>query len=379
MDPHLSSRFVKDQARRLGFVSVGITTPEPPDHLEVYREWIARGRHGEMDYLAAEPALARRSRPKDLLPECESIVVVAAPYSPPSGRQGTARVAAYALGDDYHQVLVERMHALVTALELHLGHPVPHRVYTDTGPILERELAQRAGLGWIGKNTCLIDPQRGSYLLLGEILLGLRLESDAPFIEDRCGSCTRCLEACPTHCILPDRTLDAARCISYLTIETKGEIAFDLRPAIGDWVFGCDVCQEVCPWNVRFARPAEDAALAPRPFLDPPQVGGFLDLDKATYRTSLGRSPLKRAKRRGLVRNAAVAAGNSRNPDYVGALVGLLGDSEPLIRGHAAWGLGEIGGDEARRALEDAARREGEAHVLQEIAAALARLTSPTQ
>lgn len=377
MDPHLSSRFVKDKARRLGFVSVGVTTPEPPDHLDVYRAWVARGHHGEMDYLASERGLARRARPRDLLPECESIVVVAAPYSPCPSSDGTARVAAYALGEDYHQVLVDRMRALVTALEVHVGHPVPHRLYTDTGPILERELAQRAGLGWIGKNTCLIDPQRGSYLLLGEILLGLRLEADAPFIEDRCGSCTRCLEACPTRCILPNRTLDATRCISYLTIETRAEIAPELRPVIGDWVFGCDICQDVCPWNVRFARPADDAALAPRPFLDPAQLSAFLDLDEIGYRTHLGRSPLKRAKRRGLVRNAAVAAGNSRNPEYVGALVGLLGDSDPLVRCHAAWGLGQIGGAEARRALEGAAYRESEPDVLQEIGAALDRASPP--
>ena len=374
MDPNLSSRFVKEQARRLGFVSAGVTTAEPPNHLDVYREWIARGRHGDMDYLAAERALEMRARPKDLLPECESIVVVAAPYSPRLNSGGTARVAAYALGEDYHQVLVDRMRALVTALEGHVGRPVPHRLYTDTGPILERELAQRAGLGWIGKNTCLIDPQRGSYLLLGEILLGLRLEPDAPFVEDRCGSCTRCVEACPTGCILPDRTLDATRCISYLTIETRGGIAPELRPAIGDWVFGCDVCQDVCPWNVRFAGPADDAAFAPRPFLDPAQLGTFLDLDEIGYRTHLGRSPLKRAKRRGLVRNAAVAAGNSRDAEYVGTLAGLMADSEPLVRLHAAWGLGEIGGPEARRALEEAAHREREVGVLQEIAAALARL-----
>ncbi|MGH2605032.1 MAG: tRNA epoxyqueuosine(34) reductase QueG, partial [Anaerolineales bacterium] len=355
------------------------TTPESPDHLDVYREWVARGRHGDMDYLAAERALERRARPKDLLPECESIVVVAAPYSSRPRRDGTARVAAYAVGEDYHQVLVDRMRVLVTALEVHMGHPVPHRLYADTGPILERELAQRAGLGWIGKNTCLIDPQRGSYLLLGEILLGLRLVADQPFVEDRCGSCTRCLEACPTHCILPDRTLDATRCISYLTIETRGEIEPELRPAIGDWVFGCDICQDVCPWNLRFARPADDAAFAPRPFLDPAQLTAFLDLDEEGYRTHLGRSPLKRAKRRGLLRNAAVTAGNSRDAEYVGTLARRLDDSEPLVRRHAAWGLGAIGGPEARRSLEEAAGRETDTGVLQEIAAALAQSTSPAR
>lgn len=377
MDPSLTTGFVKDTARALGFASVGVTTPDAPGHLDVYRAWISQDRHGEMDYLATARALTRRAHPRDLLPECQSIVVVAAPYSPRSRSAGTARVGAYAQGDDYHQVLMDRMRALVQALEVHLGRPIPHRLYTDTGPILERELAQRAGIGWIGKNTCLIDPGSGSFLLLGEILLGLRLEADAPFREDRCGTCTRCLEACPTHCILPDRTLDATRCISYLTIETKGGIAPDLRSAIGDWVFGCDICQQVCPWNVRFAPASEDPAFAPRPFLDPPSLAALLELGPDDYRTHLARSPLKRAKRRGLVRNAAVAAGNSRSPGYVDALARLMDDPEPLVRGHAAWALAEIGGDRARRALDEAARRETEAGVRREIAAAQARINSP--
>src|SRR5512139_3833352 len=189
-----------------------------------------------------------------------------------SGGQPGGRVAAYAWGEDYHTVLTERLQQLVVFIETHLGSPFPYRIYTDTGPLLERELAQRAGLGWIGKNTCLINPQAGSYFLLGEVLLGVALEPDAPFIADRCGSCTRCLEACPTGCILPDRTIDARRCISYLTIELKGIIPVELRPAIGNWVFGCDICQEVCPWNQRFARTQGEAAFTARPGLSTPRL-----------------------------------------------------------------------------------------------------------
>ena len=173
-------------------------------------------------------------------------------------RERTQRIASYAHGDDYHDILPARMKELVQFIEEQVGGPVQNRYYTDTGPILERDLAQRAGIGWIGKNTCLINPKQGSYFLLSEILLDLELEPDPPFTTDHCGTCTRCIEACPTDCILPNRTLDARRCISYLTIELKDDIPLELRDKIGDWVFGCDICQQVCPWN-RFAAEGDPA------------------------------------------------------------------------------------------------------------------------
>jgi epoxyqueuosine reductase len=224
-----------------------------------------------MAYLATERSRARRADPREILPECRSILVLATPYSPPdialSGTSEareveahglTGHIASYAWGEDYHDVLPARMKELVQFIETQVGGPVKHRWYTDTGPILERDLAQRAGIGWIGKNTCLISPKFGSYFLLSEILLDLALEPDSPFITDHCGTCTRCIEACPTDCILPDRTIDASRCISYLTIELKDEIPSELRDKIGNWVFGCDICQIVCPWN-RFAGEGDDA------------------------------------------------------------------------------------------------------------------------
>ncbi|MEX0788524.1 MAG: tRNA epoxyqueuosine(34) reductase QueG, partial [Anaerolineales bacterium] len=309
MDPIEFTRFVKEEALRIGFASAGVTTPDAPPHLDIYREWIAAGRHGEMGYLANPDSVQRRASPGELLPGCRSILVLAAPYDPPRLDPDSPRVAAYAVGQDYHEVLLEKIRVLVRAVEEKLGAAVCHRVYVDTGPILERELAQRAGLGWIGKNTCLIDPHRGSYLFLAEVLLDLPLAPDAPFLDDRCGTCTRCLDACPTHCILPERTIDATRCISYLTIETKNGINPELRGDVGPWLFGCDVCQEVCPWNVRFSPSSGDAQFSPRPFLDPPVLESFLALKADEYPTRLSHSPLQRARRRGLVRNAAVVAG----------------------------------------------------------------------
>lgn len=217
---------IKNEARRLGFSRAGVTTADPPPHWLAYEHWLSLGRHGSMDYLA-DP---RRADPHLVLPECRSILVLAASYpSPPSAAPigstpPTGRIAAYAWGRDYHTVFPERLKMLAAFIEKEVGRPIPHRWYTDTGPLLERDLAQRAGLGWIGRNTCLIHPKTGSYSLLAEILLGIELEPDTPFTADHCGSCTRCITACPTGCILPDRTLDARRCISYLTIENKNEI-----------------------------------------------------------------------------------------------------------------------------------------------------------
>jgi epoxyqueuosine reductase len=257
-------------------------------------------------------------------------------------------------------------------IEAQVGHPIEHRIYTDTGPLLERELAQRAGLGWIGKNSCLINPGLGSFFLLAEVMLDLDLPPDEPFEEDRCGTCSRCLDACPTGCILPNRTLDARRCISYLTIENKGAIPREVRPMLGNWIFGCDVCQQVCPWNVRFAKPKDDAAFHPRAFLESPSLISFLELKMDSYRDLLHQSPLKRAKRQGLVRNAAVSAGAQVEKGLVPVLVKVMeADEHALARRHAAWALGRIGGADARQALRIAAEREVDTSVLEEIRAAL--------
>jgi epoxyqueuosine reductase len=399
--PMSLEREIKAEAGRLGFQLVGITTPDPPPHYSVFEAWLGAGLHGEMGYLGREQARQRREDPRRILPECRSILVLGMRYGgggessgkPEPGRK-TGRIAAYARQEDYHLVFPEKLRALVAFLEAKVGRPVPNRWYTDTGPVLERDLAQRAGLGWIGKNTCLINPDQGSYLLLAEILLGIELELDPSFLPDRCGSCTRCLDACPTQCILPDRTIDARRCISYFTIELKGPIPTGLRPLAGDWVFGCDICQEVCPWNSRSAagdldrrddRPAEtrgegahEAASAAKGEGDFPawvDLAAGLSLTPEEFNRRFKGSPVKRARRRGYLRNLAVALGNqaaeSGDPQAVGALARSLQDPEPLVRGHSAWALGRIGGDAAREALLEAAVQETDLYVLAEIQAAL--------
>ena len=378
------------QAHHLGFDLVGITTPDPPPHFSVFESWLSAGRHGEMAYLASERSLSRRLDPRQILPECRSILVLGTRYSPsayplpaassvsassPDDISPTGKVAAYAWGDDYHEVLAARLQSLVDFVAAHLGASFPNRWYTDTGPLLERDLAQRAGLGWIGKNTCLINPRIGSYFFLAEILLGLDLPPDPPFVFDRCGACTRCLQACPTGCILPDRTIDARRCISYLTIELKGAIPPELRSQTGEWVFGCDICQQVCPWNWRFAalpsRPALAPEFAARPGLPQPDLLHELSLSPDEFSRKFKASPVKRSHRRGYLRNVALALANSGASAAVPALVkALSADPEPLVRLHAAWALGQLREAAAFQALQAASIAEPDPAVLQEILAA---------
>jgi len=363
---------IKDKARQLGFILAGVTTPEPPPHYSTFENWLAQGFHGTMNYLAEERSRLRRADPREILPECKSILVLATPYTPnlalsgenagrvggdrPKGpyrdqanavgaQEATGKIASYAWGDDYHDILPARMKELVQFIEEQVGSPVKNRWYSDTGPILERDLAQRAGIGWIGKNTCLINPKQGSYFLLSEILLDLVLEPDPPFVTDHCGTCRRCIEACPTDCILPDRTIDARRCISYLTIELKDDIPTELREKIGDWVFGCDVCQMVCPWN-RFAGegdPAFGDALSSPLRADPlPSLTAELAITTQEFNQRFKRSPVKRAKRRGYLRNVAVALGNTGNMHALPVLNQALEDPEPMVREHAKWAIEQI-------------------------------------
>ncbi|MFO7584924.1 MAG: tRNA epoxyqueuosine(34) reductase QueG [Anaerolineales bacterium] len=342
MTPLELARALKEQARQHGFTLAGITSPDPPPHFQTYQGWIQAGHHAQMDYLGDDRALERRADPRRILPECRSILVVGMPYHPPpveplNDPTPRGRIAAYAMGDDYHLIIPGRLQKLLAFLEEQVGHPIPNRIYTDTGPILERDLAQRAGLGWIGKNTCLISPTHGSYFLLGEILLGVDLPFDLPFTSDHCGTCTRCIDACPTNCIQPNRTLDAGRCISYLTIENKGDIPEDLRPLMGEWVFGCDICQMVCPWNKRFGQHQADPAYAPRPGLPFPPIETDLMLTPQEFNRKFKNSPLKRAKRRGYQRNLTIAAANSGDESLLPALEKAQNHDEPLVARHAIW------------------------------------------
>jgi len=340
---------IKSKALALGFDLAGIASAEPLASFALFERWLAEGRHGEMGYLARN--VERRSDPRRLLPGTKSLVVVACNYHAadpaPGTRQG--RVARYALGDDYHEVIGGKLAALIEAVRA-LAPGAQAKACVDTAPVLEREMAQRAGLGWIGKNTMLLHRRFGQWLFLGEILLDVALRPDAPETRDRCGRCARCIAACPTRAIVAPRELDARRCISYLTIELKGAIPPKLRPLIGNRIFGCDDCLEVCPWN-RFAQQAREPAFSPRADLTTPELIGLLELDKEEFRRRFARSPILRAKRRGLLRNVCVALGNARDPRAVPALKRALEDAEPLVREHAAWALERIGEPEAAREI----------------------------
>jgi epoxyqueuosine reductase len=379
-ESYLIADRIKTRARALGFDLCGITTPDPPEHLPEYALWLSDGLHAGMEYMASERARQMRADPRALFPECKSILVLAANYfqdeSPgPNLDSMSGKVARYAWGRDYHDVLMHRLDGLIAFVESVAGRRVRHRLYTDTGPLMERELAQRAGLGWIGKNTMLINSDVGSWTLLAEAMLDLELPPDEPFRTDLCGSCTRCIDACPTGAILPGpRRVDSRRCISYLTIEHRGALSVEHRDDLDDWVFGCDVCQQVCPWNERFAQPQCDPDFAPRGLLPYPQAGDLLSLTQPEFSKEFRGSALKRAKRRGLLRNAAVALGNGAESRAVPYLESALcGDPDPVVRGHAAWALARCSAsaDNVQSILLSALESENDQVVLDEIEAAL--------
>jgi epoxyqueuosine reductase len=301
-----------------------------------------------------------------------SAVVVAMSYG---GDQPSGPVARYARGDDYHDVMFDRLNALHAWIVEQLGQPVGGKAYVDTGPLLERDLARRAGLGWFGKNTTLINPRAGSFFFLGALLLDLELAPDAPFATDHCGSCRRCLDACPTNALVDAHVLDSTKCISYLTIELKGEIPEPMRPLIGDLLYGCDICQEVCPFNRKFSRPLTEPAFLPRPALAGRDVRTLarelLSMSQDEFSVAFRGSPMKRAKLRGVKRNASVVLGNVGSEDDVSMLISALSDSEPLVRAHVAWALGKIGSPDALAALRARESVEPDSRVLVELQKAL--------
>lgn len=333
---------IRAQAYGLGFDLVGITTLGPVEGAAALDGWLERGYAGDMEYIARGAEKRRDTR----LPVAgaTSAIVVALDYG---GAEPSGPVARYARGDDYHEIMVDRLRDLQRWIGREVGGPIRGKAYVDTGPILERELARKAGLGWFGKNTMLINPRRGSFFFLGALFVELELEPDTPFEADRCGSCTRCLDACPTGAFEGPRVLDATKCISYLTIETKGEIPEELRAGVGERIYGCDVCQEVCPWNVRFARELPEGS----PFEAREVIAGrdakalageILAMSQEEFTAAFRRSPMKRAKLRGLKRNAAVVLGNLGTRKDVPALQQALDDSEPLVREHVTWALEKL-------------------------------------
>ncbi len=309
-DGRALSERLKAQAYGLGFDLAGVAALDEPATRARFDAWLAAGRHGEMVYLDGDGAELRRDARRPHVGATHALVL-AMSYG---GREPSGPVARYARGDDYHELLRERVRELHHWLERETGQTINARPYVDSGPVLERDLAQRAGLGWFGKNTMLISPRIGSFFFLASLFVEFPLEPDAPFEADRCGTCTRCLDACPTQAFVGPRDLDATKCISYLTIELKGDIPMHLREAMGALVFGCDVCQEVCPWNVRFATALKEPAFAAREFIREKDARtlarDILALDDDAFREVLKGSPMKRAKLRGLKRNAAVVLGN---------------------------------------------------------------------
>ena len=353
MTPATLAMRIKEAGRRLGFDRVAVGSAAPPEHVAAFDRWLDAGHAGTMSYL--ERGREKRADPARVLPGARSVVACALGYYQGREADGPPGVARYAWGDDYHDVIEPRLRSLCDLITA-LAPGAESRAYVDTGPLLERDLAARAGLGWVGKNTMLLHPDLGSFFFIGLVLTTAELEADAS-LPDRCGSCTRCLDACPTGAFLDPYVLDARRCIAYLTIEHRGPISAELRSGVGAWMFGCDDCQSVCPWNGR-APVTTEPAFGPRRHASAIEL---LDLGETEYRETFRGSPLKRARREGLARNAAIALGNEGTLADVPALARALGHVEAAVRGHAAWALGRLGGDGARAAL--LAARAGETDV----------------
>ncbi|MCB8980294.1 MAG: tRNA epoxyqueuosine(34) reductase QueG [Ardenticatenaceae bacterium] len=401
---------VEEKARALGFNMVGAVTAVPSPNLHAYLRWIDAEMHGQMGYLARPDRVVRRQDLNVILPGVKTIICVGLEYStvavPPAiaTDPSRGRISNYAWHTDYHDVMTPRLEELATWLKAQQsGSDAATKVYVDTGAILERDHAAAAGLGFTGKNTMLIAPRRGSFFFLGEILTTLEIRDwrlETASISNlqsptspmpSCGTCHRCLDACPTNAFPQPYVLDARRCISYLTIELKGWIPRELRPFMQNWVYGCDICQIVCPFN-RFSKPTQEIAFYPegdwrleiRDWESPkslisnlqsplwntvaPPLLELLTLDEASFAQRFAHSPIRRIKRTRLVRNACVAAGNWGSETAVPTLVSLLSDPEPIIRGHAVWALQQIGGEAARVALAELRGKEVDTAVLQELA-----------
>jgi epoxyqueuosine reductase len=340
---------IRERAHSLAFDLVGFAPLDAPAHADFFRWWLEQGYAGEMHYL--HRTADARCDPQQVLPSAKSAVVVGLNYAPavPMVTDDPTRgvFARYALGEDYHEVMTQRLRQLLEYIR-QLRPDCQAKIYVDAGPVLERDLAWRAGLGWFGKNTMLINTRRGSYFLIGEILLNIELEYDQPAFGG-CGTCTRCIDACPTGAIVAPYVLDARRCISYLTIELRGSIPEEHRSQMGNRIFGCDICQEVCPFNhprphaPARASPTHEPAFAPREITLTPKLVDLLRMREEEFRTAFRRSPVKRAKWRGFRRNVAVALGNSGQEEAVQVLQQELAhETDPMVREHLEWALDRL-------------------------------------
>ena len=364
------TQHIHARANKLGFELVGITPAAQSETIARYRQWIENGYAGKMGYL--EKHLPLKADVRQLLAEAKSVISLAMNYytlDPPKALAedpAHGQISRYAWGDDYHEVIRQRLSELVDFIKKTAETELKTRVCVDTAPIIEREYAQKAGIGWIGKNTNLIHWRSGSWYFLAEVLINIDLESDTAPLRGSCGTCTRCIEACPTDAIIEPNLLDSRLCISYLTIELKENIPKALRPKIGNLIFGCDICQEVCPWNSK-AVPTDEPAFQPRDGNLTPKLLSLIGMTQQEFSRRFKGSPIKRTKRRGFLRNVLVAIGNWGEPRAVPALKDALADDEPLVRSHAAWALGKIGGDTAKQILQTRLTVETKQEVITEI------------
>lgn len=371
MDTEALTDELKSQARSLGFSLAGVCPAVAAPGQARFDEWLSAGYAGQMHYLADRRDAYEH--PKSVLDGARSILMLAMDYKteePAPLPKGSGRIARYAWGSlDYHDLIRKRLNQLATRLR-ELEPQCVARGVVDTAPLMEREFAQLAGLGWIGKNTLLLNKQRGSWFFLAALLTDLELEYDQPQAVDHCGTCRACLDACPTNAFVEPYVLDASRCISYLTIELKDAMPVELRNGVGGWLFGCDVCQEVCPWNQN-APASEQQDFQPLSGHNPTDLLSLFDLDDDAFRRMFRHTPMWRPRRRGLLRNAAIVLGNQATELAIPALEKGLTDEEPLVRGACAWALGEIGSAGSKNALEQRLAIEANAKVREEIELAL--------
>jgi epoxyqueuosine reductase len=360
---------IREEALRLGFFTTGFASARPLPHIERFRASLEQGFHGAMSYM--ERQAPKRENPALVLANIRTILVLAMNYysmAPPAIHPLKARISRYAWGDDYHGILMSRLKELLDFIKSCIPS-TQGRCYVDTGPVMEKTWGAQTALGWLGKHTNLITRNKGSWFFLAVILLDSEIESD-PQEKDYCGNCSRCINACPTGAIIAPYVLDSRRCISYLTIELRGPIPRSLRSLIGTRVFGCDDCQDVCPWN-RFATTTSEKGFKPRAENLAPELQDLIGINSRDFKHRFENSPILRSTRNGFVRNVAVALGNSQSSDAIPALKTALCDESPLVRSHAAWALGQIATEQAMDALLQVRSKESDPETLAEIALSL--------
>lgn len=360
---------IKDKAMDLGFDLVGVSPIDSFPENQFYKEWLNKGFSGEMTYLERNPE--KREDIQNILPGAKSVISCAMnyntdyPYSIEHADNTKGWISRYAWGDDYHDTIKDKLQILMNYMCSESSDEINSKFYVDTGPVLERAYGKYAGVGWVGKNTCLINQEIGSWIFLAEIITNIELEYDVP-VPDRCGTCTRCIDACPTDAIIEPYLLDSRLCISYLTIELKDKIPYELREGIQNNIYGCDICQDVCPWNKR-AHMSDKIEFEPREGLLNPDLSYLSSLSVEEFRKQFKGSPIKRTKRRGLLRNVMIAMGNSCEKNFVPYITECLKDEEPLVRAHALWALWKIEGVTSNQVLINHRDIENNSIVIDEI------------